>query len=301
MTIDDRARIPGSGGRAMARDWSGGVEPAGVAGDVSRRRLLGTFCGLLAALALLLAGAATLGSRLRPPLERVPVATYAARAGIALPPDPTATPPAVATATATGGDGRCAVDCPPGPIANGRTGRGTPTVARGTLPTPGASPGRGTVASSPEARSGASASTSPSSVTVPPALAGSPLVPEVVSAYLRAWEVWADACLTLDPAPLASAFAQPELDRARGYVDRLRAGGQVLRLDAEHRLTVLELDGETALLLDEVTDRSVYLDPTTRRPLPRAARSAPSGPEQLRCLLRRTDAGWRVIELVWER
>jgi len=68
------------------------TSPAGDSGPVwpSTRRLLSTFFGLLASLAVVLGGAGLLGVRLRPPLERVSVATYAARRGIALPSAPIA-------------------------------------------------------------------------------------------------------------------------------------------------------------------------------------------------------------------
>jgi len=126
-------------------------------------------------------------------------------------------------------------------------------------------------------------------------------VAEVRVAYLHAWEVWAEACLTLDPAPLEGVFAQPELDRARSYVRQLRASGRALRLDAAHRVTVLELDGDTALVLDELTDRSVYVDPTTRLPLPPGAQPTPAGTERLQCRLQRTETGWRVVDITWGR
>jgi hypothetical protein len=236
----------------MARDRTGRATPAESAGQVSTRRLLAAFVGLLTALALLLHGASLLSARLRPPLERVPAATYAARQGIALPPNPAESPPLA----------------PPGrtiPITSPVDATAQPSAPQGDAPTP------------------------------PPAAA------EAVAAYLRAWEIWAEACLTLDPAPLERAFAQPELDRARAYVRQLGASGRLLRLAAAHRVTVLEFDGDTALLMDERTDRSLYLDPATRHPLPSAAQPTPVGAERVYCRLLRTASGWRVSELIWGR
>lgn len=236
----------------MAHERFESMIPRESADRVSTRRLLVTSCGLLATLASLLYGASLLSNRLRPPLERIPAATFAARQGIALPESP-ASP--VSPATLSGIDPATA------------PGRAT---ARAVTPQTGAP--------------------TPQSATA-----------EAVAAYLRAWEVWAEACLKLDPAGLERAFAPPELDRTRAYVQRLVASGRPLQLAATHRVTILEYAGDTALLLDELTDRSLYLDPVTRRPLPPGAQPTPSGAERVHARLLRTESGWRVSELTWGR
>lgn len=236
----------------MAHERSELATPRGSVERVSTRRLLTASCGLLTILALLLYGASLLGARLRPPLERIPAATFAARQGIALP------------------------EIPAGPVSSG-------TPSRVALST---SPGRAT------ARPIAPQGKAPTP---------SPFAAEAVTAYLRAWDVWAEACLTLDPTPLEHAFALPELDRTRTYVQQLGASRRVLQLTAVHHVTILQFDGDTALLLDELTDRSLYLDPVTRRPLPPGAQPTPAGAERVYCRLLRTGSGWRVSELTWGR
>lgn len=226
-------------------------------GAASTRRLLAACCALLAGFALLLLAATLVGARLRSPLGRIPVATYAARRGVVLPAEALATP---------------------GDRPGGRVDLATATTGRRP-----SAPGTATPIS--QAPSGAAAS---------PAA-------EVTAAYLHAWALWAEACLTLDPAPLAGGFAPPELDRARVYVRQLGESGRALRLDAAHRVTVLELDGDTALLLDELTDRSRYLDPVTHQPLPVGAQPTPVGAERVYSRLRRTTAGWRVADITWGR
>lgn len=237
---DDR---DGGGGEAMATHSSSNPTIARAAGTASMRRLLAVCCVLLAGFALLLGGASLIDGLMRQPLDRIPVATYAARRGIALP----------TTSIVPPGDREA-----PAPSA--------------------ASPALQT------------------SLTAEPQI-----VTEVATAYLSAWERWAEACLTLDAAPLVLAFAPPELDRARDYVLRLRASDRALRLAVAHRVTVLELDGDTALLLDDLDERSVYLDPATRQPLPDAAQPTPVGPVRVYCRLRRTETVWRVVELSWSR
>lgn len=241
----------------VVHDRGGDPAVATTSGSASTRRLLLACCALLAGFGLLLAAASLVGDRLRPPLDRIPVATYAARQGIALPTAPGGTP----------GDRNAA----------GSSGA-TPTAGRRASAS-------GTASPTPQA-----------SLTADPQL-----VAEVTTVYLSAWERWAEACLTLDAAPLALAFDPPELDRVRDYVRRLRASGRALRLDAAHRVAVLELDGDTALLLDELADRSLYLDPVTRQPLPPGAQPTPVGSERVYCRLRRTAAGWRVVEITWGR
>lgn len=236
----------------MAHERSESMMPRESAARISTRRLLSAACGLLATLASLLYGASLLGDHLRPPLERVPAATFAARRGIALP------------------------EIPEGPVWTA-----TPSgIAPGTVP-------ERATARLVTAQAGA---TTPQSATA-----------EAVAAYLRAWEVWAEACLTLDPAGLERAFAPPELDRTRAYVRRLDASGRPLQLAAAHRVTVLEYDGDTVLLLDELTDRSLYLDPVTRRPLPPGEQPTPAGAERVHARLLRTGSEWRVSEMTWGR
>lgn len=251
----------------MAGDWLAEADLNAGSEPVSARRSLTAFAALLATLVLLLIGAVALGDRLRPPTGRVPAATFAARQGIALPPDPAAPPTAAMPPAAATVGGVCAApDC----RASATRGANFPAptgVSAGVVNQP---------SDSPTAR-------------------------DAVAAYLRAWDAWAQACLALDPAPLELVFAPPELDRARAYVRQLRASGRVLQLDAAHRVTVLELDGDTALLLDELTDRSLYLDPATRRPLSSGAQPTPVGTERVYCRLLRTESGWRVSELVWGR
>ena len=222
------------------------------------RRLLAVCCLLLWGFAVLLIAATLVGERLRQPLDRIPLATYAAQQGIGLPPAPTALP-----GTRIGAGGGAAV---------------ATTARRSVTPPVSATPELGALVGGDQAR-----------------------VAEVREAYLHAWEVWAEACLTLDPAPLEGVFAQPELDRARSYVRQLRASGRALRLEAAHRVTVLELDGDTALVLDELTDRSLYLDPATRLPLPPGVQPTSTGTERLQSSLQRTETGWKVVDITWYR
>ena len=236
----------------MAHERSESMMTRESVARISTRRLLSTACVLLAMLASLLYGASLLGDHLRPPLERIPAATFAARQGIALP------------------------AIPAGPVS--------PTTPSAIASS--AAPGRAT----------ARPVTPQAGAPIPESAAA-----EAVAAYLRAWEVWAEACLELDPAGLERSFAPPELDRTRAYVRRLTASGRPLQLAAAHRVTVLEYDGDTILLLDELTDRSLYLDPVTRRPLPPGVQPTPAGAERIHARLLRTGSEWRVSEMTWGR
>ena len=241
----------------VMRDQGGDPAVATTSEAASTRRLLLAWCALLAGFALLLTAASLAGDRMRPPLDRIAAATYAAERGIAF-----------STAPATLSGDRPAARAGSASVSTGR---------RASVP-------------------GTASPTLQASIDANPLL-----VAEVKATYLRAWELWAEACFTLDPAPLERVFARPELDRVHVYVRQLRASGRALRLDAAHRVTVIALDGDTALLLDDLTDRSLYLDPATRQPLPPDAQPTPVGSERVYCRLRRTAAGWRVEDITWGR
>lgn len=252
----------------MANDWAADAGQGAVPERVSTRRALVVFATVLTLLAFLLLGGFVGSARLRPSTQRIPAATFAARQGVVLPDVIVEVSPTPVSSAATPGTSyACASTGCRTTVTRGGTPQSLPGVPGGTTSRP----------------------------------TDSPLAREVAAAYIRAWEVWAEACLTLDPAALKGVFAPPELDRAHAYVRQLGASGRLMRLDAAHRVTVLAIDGDTALLLDELTDRSLYLDPATRQPLALGAQPTPIGTERVRCRLQRTESGWRVAELSWGR
>ncbi len=89
---------------------------------------------------------------------------------------------------------------------------------------------------------------------------------EVITAYLRYWELYAEAVLNLDRSVLIGVASEEELQQVQEEIETLRADGVALRVVIEHRPTVIELTDTTATVFDEMTNNSFYVDPETHEP-----------------------------------
>lgn len=89
---------------------------------------------------------------------------------------------------------------------------------------------------------------------------------EVITAYLRYWELYAEAVLNLDHSVLIGVASEEELQQVQAEIETLRADGVALRVVIEHRPTVIELTDTTATVFDEMTNNSFYVDPETHEP-----------------------------------
>lgn len=89
---------------------------------------------------------------------------------------------------------------------------------------------------------------------------------EVIRAYLRYWELYAEAVLNLDHNVLIGVASEEELQQVQAEIETLRADGVALRVVIEHRPTVIELTDTTATVFDEMTNNSFYVDPDTHEP-----------------------------------
>jgi hypothetical protein len=103
-------------------------------------------------------------------------------------------------------------------------------------------------------------STAPQPTTTPDAEA------EVIAAYLRYWDLYAEAVLNLDHSGLIGAASREELQQVQEEIETLRAQGVALRVVIEHRPTVIELTATTATVFDEMTNNSFFVDPETHEP-----------------------------------
>lgn len=102
--------------------------------------------------------------------------------------------------------------------------------------------------------------TAPQPTTTPDAKA------EVIAAYLRYWDLYAEAVLNLDHSGLIGAASHEELQQVQEEIETLRAQGVALRVVIEHRPTVIELTATTATVFDEMTNNSFFVDPETHEP-----------------------------------
>jgi hypothetical protein len=138
--------------------------------------------------------------------------------------------------------------------------------------------------------------TTATTATGPPTTATTPPTNpegEVEAAYLRSWEVYADAMLRLDAARLPEVYAGAALDTRRDEIADLTAARTPARMRVEHDYEVVVVDGTNALVLEQYRDHSVFLDGTTMQPL---------GPDPDRVVsreyvLRREADGWRVARI----
>lgn len=89
---------------------------------------------------------------------------------------------------------------------------------------------------------------------------------EVITAYLRYWELYAEAVLNLDHSVLIPVASEEELQQVQAEIETLRADGVALRVVIEHRPTVIDLTDTTATVFDEMTNDSFYVDPETHDP-----------------------------------
>lgn len=89
---------------------------------------------------------------------------------------------------------------------------------------------------------------------------------DVVAAYLRYWDLYAEAVLNLDHSGLIAAASDEELQQVQEEIETLRAQGVALRVVIEHRPTVIELTATTATVFDEMTNNSFFVDPETHEP-----------------------------------
>jgi HAMP domain-containing protein len=129
----------------------------------------------------------------------------------------------------------------------------------------------GSVATAPQvaptsalAQSGVETSPLPTAVpTVDPQIAG-----EVTRAYLRYWDVRAQALSDLDPDHLSDVAANGELTALQKSIEALRSQGNAIATSVEHHDYVMWSQGNQAQIVDRYRDRSVYIDPLTKKPIP---------------------------------
>jgi hypothetical protein len=101
----------------------------------------------------------------------------------------------------------------------------------------------------------------------PGTAAASTMEHDVEVAYLRSWDVYAKAALTLSPVGLEECFANEALELARYDVDRLTRAGTPGRFQVDHQLTVSLIGREEARVVDTYVNHSVALDASTHQPI----------------------------------
>ncbi len=166
-----------------------------------------------------------------------------------------------------------------------------PAVAPTTQPRI-ATPAATTVPTPPAALSATSSGATPVP-TVAPKLAA-----EVSEAYLRYFQVRADALLHLDSSSLDQVAAGDALIGLQKEIEQDRAAGRAIRVDVMHNFSVISASNDEAQVADDYRDSSVYVDPVSRELL--AGEVVPDSPQDAPDVkvvyqFRRISGVWKVI------
>lgn len=144
------------------------------------------------------------------------------------------------------------------------------------------------------AKAAALAPTPEASLSQPqPLVADSPLGREIEAAYLRYWDVRADALLNLDTSRLSEVMAGAELKREREQIAELKSQGRAARIAVEHCIVFLKVSGSKAELYDEYLNRSHLVSMETKQPI---QQPGPGGVAKVLYRLEKTDGVWRVVD-----
>lgn len=114
----------------------------------------------------------------------------------------------------------------------------------------------------------------------------------VEAAYLRSWDVYADAVynLELDEAALAEVYAEEGLANVTKEVaDRIESGRAAL-VEVEHNYEVVVTSGSVASVIDRLTNHQVLIDPETKR----VTEDDPNEAEVLNFVIKRIGDEWFV-------
>jgi hypothetical protein len=141
-------------------------------------------------------------------------------------------------------------------------------------------------------------SVAPSTTAAPSTTSTTPSAKaELLAAYKRSWEVYADALRQLDASKLATTFAGNALKAAQDEVATQKARSQPVQISVDHRPRVLRITASEGLIEDNYRNHSVVLDPSTGAP----AEPDPNEMVYQRQTLKRLSGTWKVVEIIEEQ
>jgi hypothetical protein len=151
--------------------------------------------------------------------------------------------------------------------------------------------GRAVAASLSTSTSAADSTTSSSASST--STTSEPATPEeeVEAAYLRSWDVYAEAVRELDPSGLEEAYAGDALGLLTDEVDRLKSAGTPVDIDVTHDYLITFTDDTTAVVFDTYLSNSVLLDPDTEE---RTERGPPDAVKKA-YQLEKAGERWKVV------
>lgn len=89
---------------------------------------------------------------------------------------------------------------------------------------------------------------------------------EISAAYLKYWDVYADAVFNLDETGLEEVLTGPQLQRTRDEINSLRQRGRAAKIVVEHDFFIVEQDAAagTATIRDGYTNSSYEVDAASK-------------------------------------
>jgi len=92
---------------------------------------------------------------------------------------------------------------------------------------------------------------------------------QVEAAYLKSWDVYADAVynLELDEQALSEVYAERSLTTRADEISGRIEDGRAALVDLEHDYEVVIVDPTTAAVLDRFVNHQVLIDPATKAPI----------------------------------
>lgn len=115
----------------------------------------------------------------------------------------------------------------------------------------------------------------------------------VEAAYLRSWDVYAEAVynLELDEKALAEVYAADALDLRLEEIQRRIDERRAALVDVEHEYQIVVADASTANVIDGFVNHQVLIDPDTKVPI----EADPNEQLLVNFSVRLVDGTWRVV------
>ncbi len=122
---------------------------------------------------------------------------------------------------------------------------------------------------------------------------------DVLNAYSAYWQAQADAFYDLDPSGLDAVADGQALEGLRQSISEDRAMGRALDTNVKLSPLVVLVQGDDAEIVDAYKNSSLWIDPTTKEPLP--GQVAPASPDAAPTVsklyrLHRVEGVWKVTE-----
>jgi hypothetical protein len=117
---------------------------------------------------------------------------------------------------------------------------------------------------------------------------------QVEQAYLRAWDVWADSLLRLDPSRLPEDLTGRALEIITKQVQEQAKKNQPVRIRVEHDYTIVLINATMASIEDRYINHNVRLDPKTLEPIEKD----PNHRERTTFTMELVDGTWKIAEII---